>query len=260
MRLFHFVNTTHEQTEHSDKTCPAVTIAEQEYGNGSLDINADCALYTWPSAVVLAQYIWQTSWTRSFNNLRSEQSTNPPVFWELGCGTGLPSILAALLGARVLLTDRRNIAPAVVATLERTCAANRITLQHLSDQETLTIAPNTHRPCVTFAELEWASFPPWLSRATTPPDVLLASDCLYDPVLFDDFLCSASAILESYPHAQLWCAYENRSDARDVVALCRKWNLQVIQTLDAVSLLEGTPNESFSLPNPIQIFIIAFQS
>ena len=60
-------------------------------------IEPDFSSYVWPSSVVLAQYIWHNQATLSGKS-----------FLEIGCGTGLPSIVAlkCVHPKYIILTDK----------------------------------------------------------------------------------------------------------------------------------------------------------
>ena len=60
-------------------------------------IDEEFGSYTWPSAVVLAQYLWQ-----------NRKNFCGKSFLELGCGTALPSLIAlkCLQPKAVILTDK----------------------------------------------------------------------------------------------------------------------------------------------------------
>lgn len=66
----------------------------------------------WPSAIALAHEL----------GARGEELKGKTVL-ELGAGTGLPGIVAASLGAKVIQTDRQELAMTVC---KRNCDANRV--------------------------------------------------------------------------------------------------------------------------------------
>jgi predicted nicotinamide N-methyase len=96
----------------------------------------------WPSAVALAEYI-----VRRFGRLDNRRVL------ELGCGLGLPAIVAAKMGATVLAVDAH---PDNEAYLRRNVALNGIT----------TLSYRTQR---------WEDLP-----GTRGFDVVMASDVLYE--------------------------------------------------------------------------------
>ena len=96
----------------------------------------------WPSGVVLAREV-------------AGRPLGGARVLELGCGLGLPSLAAALAGARVLATDW---APDAVALLHANAERNRISLD--------------------VTEASWTEPGPLVERA--PWDLVLAADVLYE--------------------------------------------------------------------------------
>ncbi len=124
----------------------------------------------WPSALALARAIGGRS-------LRGARTL------ELGCGLGLPSIVAALAGGRVLATDWSQEAVAMTAT---NAERNGVAL------ETLVCS--------------WTAPEPLLERA--PWDLVLASDVLYEAR-------NADALLALLPRLgrDVWLADPGRKPA-----------------------------------------------
>lgn len=79
---------------------------------------------------------------------------------QIGAGTGLPGILAALLGSRVTLSDS---APLGIRNCERNVEANGLTSNE-----------------VPVVGISWGLFNPALFQLG-PIDIILGSDCFYDP-------------------------------------------------------------------------------
>ncbi|CAN0120259.1 unnamed protein product [Ectocarpus sp. 8 AP-2014] len=75
-------------------------------------LSEDFGLFTWPSGVVLACLVWA----------RRREFDGASVV-EIGAGTALPGLLAAKLGASVVLTDREE-APWVLENMRGAVAAN----------------------------------------------------------------------------------------------------------------------------------------
>ncbi|CAM9543907.1 unnamed protein product [Ectocarpus sp. 12 AP-2014] len=75
-------------------------------------LSEDFGLFTWPSGVVLACLVWA----------RRQEFDGASVV-EIGAGTALPGLLAAKLGASVVLTDREE-APWVLDNMRGAVAAN----------------------------------------------------------------------------------------------------------------------------------------
>jgi len=95
----------------------------------------------WPSATALAEALWE----------RRDTLPGRRVL-ELGCGLGLPSIVAAKLGAVVTATDFHPDA-------RQWCEANAV-------------ANNT---ALTFHACDWSAPPAW-----EPFDVVIGSDLIYE--------------------------------------------------------------------------------
>jgi predicted nicotinamide N-methyase len=95
----------------------------------------------WPSATALAEVLWE----------RRDTLPGRRVL-ELGCGLGLPSIMAAKLGATVTATDFH---PDAGAWCRANAAANEVAL--------------AFQPC------DWNTPPAW-----TPFDIVLGSDLIYE--------------------------------------------------------------------------------
>lgn len=110
----------------------------------------------WPSALVLADIVWQ----------RREQLRDKRIV-EIGCGTGLPGLVAAtraISPRSVALTDAAS-KPQVFERLNRVVALNAKAI----------IPPDR----VTCAPLTW-SLSSQQSKDTANYDVVLSADCLYD--------------------------------------------------------------------------------
>ncbi len=113
----------------------------------------------WPAAHGLARYLWDH---------RAELAGGTRVI-ELGCGLGLPSILAARLGARVLATDFH---PDTGTWLKHNAALNSVALD--------------------YQQLDWNSFlVPSLQPQSLPPyDLILGSDLLYEKRHIPALICA----------------------------------------------------------------------
>ncbi|KAK1931127.1 Methyltransferase-like protein 23 [Phytophthora citrophthora] len=110
-------------------------------------------LFVWPSALILARFV-----AREANSL-----CRGKVLLELGCGTGLPSILAGLCGAtKVYLTDRAD-----AADVQRNAEAN-IQLNGLQSR-------------AEFIPLVWGDMlvSNELVSVFQTVEIVLAADCFY---------------------------------------------------------------------------------
>jgi predicted nicotinamide N-methyase len=109
----------------------------------------------WPSAVALAR------------TLRSRQLGGKRVI-ELGCGLALPSIVAALQGARVLATD---LQPDALDAARLNAEANGVELELMT--------------------LDWRVLEPIAERV--PFDLVLCADVLYEDHMVDSLLAVVTA-------------------------------------------------------------------
>jgi predicted nicotinamide N-methyase len=149
----------------------------------------------WPSGLQLAHALTQ----RRLSHMR---------IVELGCGLGLPSLIAAAEGAHVLATDW---SAAALALLQRNAARNRVRLQTM--------------------QVSWAS--PRALIELAPFDLVLAADVCYErrnvallldlmprlateSLLADPRRSFTDAFLEQAP--RFWCA---QTSEREGVAIHR---------------------------------------
>jgi predicted nicotinamide N-methyase len=136
----------------------------------------------WPSALALARAV-------------GARSLGARRVVELGCGLGLPSIVAALGGARVLATDWS--ADAIAITAEN-AARNDARLETL--------------------RCSWASPGPIAARG--PFDVVLASDVLYEARDVDLLLAALPRLVA--PGGEAWIADPGRPPAARFLAAARE--------------------------------------
>ncbi|XP_035811459.2 histone-arginine methyltransferase METTL23 isoform X2 [Amphiprion ocellaris] len=137
-------------------------------------------MYVWPSAVVLAQYLWTYR-----DELRGK------TVLELGAGVGLPGVVAASCGAAVILSDSSD-KPSCLQNCRRSCDANGL-------QE------------VALVGLKWGEVSPDLVLLPRL-DVILGSDVFYDPRDFEDVIVTVAFLLRKNPEAQFWTTYQLRSE------------------------------------------------
>ncbi|XP_018334432.1 methyltransferase-like protein 23 isoform X2 [Agrilus planipennis] len=143
-------------------------------------LQASYSFYTWPSAPILAWFLWE----------HRKELVGLHVL-ELGSGTALPGIVASKCGAEVTLTDSITL-PKSLAHITR---------------------------------LSWGLFLTEIS-SIGPVDLILGSDCFYEPSVFEDIIITVSYCLEENPNAKFLCAYQERSSDWSIEHLLVKWNLK----------------------------------
>ncbi|XP_038064410.1 methyltransferase-like protein 23 isoform X2 [Patiria miniata] len=137
-------------------------------------------MYVWPCAPVLAQYVWtRRKWIHGKHVV------------ELGAGTSLPGVLAAVCGARVTLTDHSRL-PRCLGNCLKSCQANGV-----ADK-------------VDVVGLTWGEFPPEVFQLPGF-DIILASDCFYDTKEFENILATLHFLLDRSKNATCWITYQERS-------------------------------------------------
>lgn len=152
--------------------------------------------YTWPCAPVLALYLWE-----------HRHELGGKHILELGAGTALPGILAAKCGAFVTLSESALL-PKSVQDLERSCKLN-----------------NLHPNQVQVIGLTWGLFTQSVLKLK-PVDLIIASDCFYEPLIFEDILATVAFLLERNPQAKFLSTYQERSSDWSIEHLLNKWNLR----------------------------------
>lgn len=71
-------------------------------------------------------------------------------------------------------------------------------------------------------------------------DIILGSDCLYDPSSFEEVISSVSFLLEHNPKATFFCTYQLRSSDWSIENLLSKWHLSCRNIdLDSISKETG---------------------
>lgn len=127
---------------------------------------------------------------------------------EIGAGTGLPGIVAAKCGADVLLSD--------------SCALPK-TLQNIQDNCNLNGL--AHGTDVKVLGLSWGLL---LNNifSLEPVDLIIGSDCFYDPSVFEEIIVTISFLLDRNPSAKFLFTYQERSSDWSFESLLRKWKLK----------------------------------
>lgn len=186
-RIFQF----EDIIRNEKKTVTVTEVMQPSYG-----------LYVWPSAPVLAQYIWH----------KRDQIKGRKIL-ELGSGTSLPGILAAKCGGNVTLSDSEDL-PYCLENCRKSCQANG-----LLD--------------IPVIGITWGRFNEALLDLP-PVDIILGSDCFYDSKDFEDIIVTVSYLIKQNKDAEFWCTYQERSSNRAVDVLLLKWGLECeIVSLDS---------------------------
>ncbi|XP_019721950.1 histone-arginine methyltransferase METTL23 isoform X1 [Hippocampus comes] len=213
---------TFEETKNDSHESLSVSIPEV--------LDAQYGMYVWPSAVVLAQYIWSR-----------RADVKDKTVLELGAGVSLPGVLASRCGAKVILSDNAD-APACLENCRRSCEANGL-------HDVLTVP------------LTWGEVSPDLLQLP-PLHLILASDVFYEPRDFEDVLVTVVFLLRKNPSAQFWVTYQERSADWSIEALLHRWKLACVdvdlETFDAnTSELAGS-----NLPgnHSIQMMIVTLKT
>jgi predicted nicotinamide N-methyase len=161
----------------------------------------------WPAAIALAHEIAE----RPMEGLR---------VLELGAGTGLPGVVAATLGARVVQTDRQGLALYVC----------RMNAEHNR---------------VTSIEHRMADWMRWSDRDRY--DVILGSDILYGPdlhpylrTIFETNLAAGGRILLSDPFRETSIGFLESLESEGWTVRMNKWTVGVTPPPRAVGVFELT--------------------
>ena len=160
-------------------------------------LQASYSFYTWPSAPILAWYLWENR----------EDLIGKRVL-ELGSGTALPGILASKCGAHVTLSDSASL-PRSLQHIRRSCELNGVLSQ------------------VKIIGITWGIF---LSSLFTigPLDLIIGSDCFYEPTVFEEIIVTVAFLLERNSTAKFLCTYQERSADWSIEHLLNKWGLSCI--------------------------------
>ncbi|CAK4088809.1 unnamed protein product [Aphanomyces euteiches] len=101
-----------------DRTLTYASERQFEYAKvGSISIAQDISHVggtVWDASVVLSHYL----------DSLGHSTLSGKALLEIGCGTALPSIVAARLGARAVATDLRDVLPFTEAAIRRNCEIN----------------------------------------------------------------------------------------------------------------------------------------
>ncbi|XP_020091467.1 methyltransferase-like protein 23 isoform X1 [Ananas comosus] len=191
------------------------TISRHFFGGASSDedhefyvdiienMQEDYGMFVWPCSIILAEYVWQ-------QRLRFSGST----VVELGAGTSLPGLVAAKVGANVVLTDKSEDKE-VMKNMRSICNLNKVNCKILG---------------ITWGEWDDPIF-------DLNPSIVLGADVFYDSTDFDDLFATVAFLLQSSPGAVFITTYQNRSGHHLIEFLMVKWGLKCSKILDGFSFM-----------------------
>jgi len=134
----------------------------------------------WPAAHGLAHYLWQ-----------HRDCVSGRRVIELGCGLGLPSVLAAHLGAHVLATDFH---PDTGPWLRHNAALNHLTLDYQKLDWNVVLAPPASEPRLPIDGHPQPTLP-------IPADLVIGSDLLYERRHIPALVCVIDTLCVRGGHA-----------------------------------------------------------
>ncbi|XP_065055145.1 histone-arginine methyltransferase METTL23-like isoform X1 [Rhopilema esculentum] len=158
-------------------------------------VDPEYGMFTWPSAPVLGQFI-----------LKHEHECHGKNVLELGAGTALPGIVAAKCGANVILSDSSKF-PKCQENALKSCISNNVESRIIQ------------------VPLTWGEFTPELLDLPKL-DVILGSDCFYNPNDFEDIIVTIAFLMEKNPNCVFWCTYQVRSSNWTIENILKKWKLK----------------------------------
>lgn len=184
---------------------------------------------------------------------------------ELGCGTGMPSLVAAaLLASSCLLSDSQD-SPDVLKNAKVTVMTNNpIKFWHKTAEEGDKTFELVFLSNVRTVPFSWASFDPaLLSTLATDgyPDIILASDCFYDDNAYGDglmsnpseaFFASLDYLFSKNPQCICLVSYQIRSSQRSLLPLVKKWGMEAKEIpLQFLSSSSSSPRSASPPPSAL---------
>ncbi|XP_070577055.1 protein N-lysine methyltransferase METTL21D-like [Ptychodera flava] len=149
----------------------------------------DVGCVVWDAALVFASYLQTEDFSKSYGTLSGKSVV------ELGSGTGIVGLTAAVLGANVLLTDLEDFVP----LLELNIKTNETHSQGTSKAQTLKWGEDVSIAC---------------------PDFLFISDCIYYDESTEPLVTSITDLSDKHTHVIM--SYEKRT-SENKLALERKF-------------------------------------
>lgn len=190
----------HMQAPHNNVCSAQFTFTVRQFQRGEEEGTYGTGATVWPASMVLLKYLERLSLHSNKNSSSSNSSQSPIIagrrVFELGAGTGVATIAAAVLGASYCLcTDGE---PPVVRLARDNVAAAALELNHGDgdgdetdsnthkkastsddDRDTDTDNTTTIRNCpVAVQKYRWGTDTHQLLQRHGPCDVILVSDCV----------------------------------------------------------------------------------
>jgi predicted nicotinamide N-methyase len=219
--------------------------------------SSEYGAFTWPSAYVLAEYLW---------HLNKEGLEGRQIL-ELGCGTGLAGLVAAACGASVLFTDDQSSDLVLKNTKISLMTNNPVkwTLQTLKNETEMVDHKVEHIFLSTSKVIPftWGCFSPQLLleyQQRTWPDMLIAADCFYDNESdHNSVFATLSYFFLKNPLCKFLLTHQVRSSNNKLQRLVQTWGFQCRQIpLDgSISSDFAFPHEKYSLLPEIRLFEIS---
>ncbi|XP_054159815.1 histone-arginine methyltransferase METTL23-like [Oppia nitens] len=188
--------------ELTSDCCVQYKYPDNDHGQFTIIINEKYSInygyHVWPSAPILAQFI---SYYRSkFNGKR---------IIELGSGTGMVGIVAAKIGALVVLTDSHQYPQCL-----QLCQQN-VDINGVNDNITA-ILP-----------LTWGHFDEQVIQMPSF-DYIISSDCFYNEKDFEDILSSVSFLMDKHQTkgTVFYTTYQERDSEWSIECLLNQWHLK----------------------------------
>ncbi|XP_076155556.1 protein N-lysine methyltransferase METTL21D-like [Alosa pseudoharengus] len=164
-------------------------VRELEKNDGSvLKVNqclkGDVGHVVWDAAIVLGKYLETESFLNSSSGVSFWTSKN---VLELGAGTGIVGLVAATLGAHVILTDLDDLQQ----LLQKNITENQALITGSATAKVLRWGENT-------------------TDVLPPPDVILMADCIYYEQSVEPLVETLKALAEE--KTCIICCYEQRTE------------------------------------------------
>ena len=184
----------------SDVDVTVTEIVGEQYG-----------LFSWSCAPLLSQFI-----------LHQQTTIRNKHILEIGCGTALPGITAAKLGARITLSDGHDFV---------NCRENCLAGVRANGVE------------VSWVHLTWGRVTKEI--VDLPPiDFIIASDCFYDEKDFEDIMFTLAFLFDKNPTAIFWTSYQLRDCDYSIERLLTKWGMVCREISVSEFAVENDPNVS----------------